>query len=167
MGTIGAMVRPMGDKVDKLLRTEIDELSGLSQPELKSLWPRLMGTIACPRQASVPYLRQALAYRLQQQTHGGLSLSARRALDRLAAEQVRHGSRSNTKRGQSAKRRLPLGTVLHREWHGGIYEVKAVEMGFLYKGKTYGSLSEIARIITGTRWSGPAFFGLRKGKNGP
>ena len=58
------------------------------------------------------------------------------------------------------------GTRLLREWHGVTYEVTVTEDGVLFKGKKYQSLSEVARIITGTKWSGPLFFGLRKSPHG-
>ena len=53
------------------------------------------------------------------------------------------------------------GTVLIREWRGTSHRVTVVDRGAIYRGKRYGSLSEVARVITGTRWSGPLFFGLR------
>ncbi len=61
-------------------------------------------------------------------------------------------------------RRLRPGTTLIKEWRGISHTVMALEDGFAYLGKRYKSLSEIARAITGTRWNGPAFFGLRKGR---
>ncbi len=64
------------------------------------------------------------------------------------------------KKSQPKDTILP-GTILRREWRGNLYEVMTLEDGFAYEGQTYKSLSEIARLITGTRWNGPAFFGLR------
>jgi Protein of unknown function (DUF2924) len=58
--------------------------------------------------------------------------------------------------------RPKAGTRIVREWQGRLHEVSVLENGFEYGGRTYRSLSEIAREITGTRWSGPAFFGMRK-----
>jgi hypothetical protein len=56
---------------------------------------------------------------------------------------------------------LPVGTKLTREWRGVRYEVETVERGVAYAGERYASLSEVARLITGSRWNGPRFFGLR------
>ncbi len=61
--------------------------------------------------------------------------------------------------------RIKLGTRLIRQWQGETHEVTAIDAGFAYRGKHYLSLSEIARLITGTRWSGPVFFGLRTSHN--
>lgn len=55
---------------------------------------------------------------------------------------------------------LPVGSRLVREWNGRVHTVDVVDSQFLYNGRSYRSLSEIARVITGTRWSGPRFFGL-------
>ena len=62
-------------------------------------------------------------------------------------------------------RRIKPGAILVREWKKASYRVTVLEDGFAYEGKTYESLSEIARLITGTRWNGPKFFGLRNGKD--
>jgi hypothetical protein len=68
--------------------------------------------------------------------------------------------RAGTEAG-SASPHAPAGTVLVREWHGVGHQVRVLEEGVLYRGERYRSLSEIARLITGTRWSGPRFFGLK------
>jgi hypothetical protein len=62
-------------------------------------------------------------------------------------------------------RRIKAGTVLARQWKGKSYRVSVMQDGFTYDGKTYNSMSEIARLITGARWNGPRFFGLRSAKN--
>jgi hypothetical protein len=98
-------------------------------------------------------MRQAIAHRLQVKRFGGLDFSTRRAL-----KQVLDANRLNS---SSEGNRVPNGTVLVREWHGATHQVTATEKGLLYRGKLFRSLSEVAREITGTRWSGPLFFGLR------
>ena len=95
-----------------------------------------------------------LLYRVQEQEQGGLSQFARRRLKELAEEgegRRRSGASYNT------------GTRLVRSWKGELHEVTVVEHGFEYRGQRFRNLSAIARTITGTRWSGPVFFGLREG----
>ena len=102
-------------------------------------------------------LRRTIAYRLQEKAFGGLPSSARGELDRLIK------AISKTLSGRiELPRRIKAVAVLIREWKGMTYRVTVVEEGFLYKKETYASLSEIAREITGARWNGPRFFGLRK-----
>jgi len=97
-----------------------------------------------------------LAYRMQEREFGGLSHAARKRLKELAEslekEKPPNGVTSN----------LVTGTRLIRAWHGQVHEVLSTDRGYEYRGKNYRSLSEIAREITGTRWSGPAFFGTRE-----
>ena len=101
-------------------------------------------------------LIRAIAWRLQEEVCGGLSNSARRQLARHAQELRSSGSIS-----VSSSADLKPGTKLIREWQGRVHEVVIVEDGYVWSGKRYRSLSQIARIITGTRWSGPRFFGTR------
>jgi hypothetical protein len=93
---------------------------------------------------------RAVAYKMQERVYGGLSRSARRALA--------DGNRAAT--ALSAAEARP-GTVLLREWHGVTHQVTVLEGGVLYRGKCHRSLSAVARLITGSRWSGPTFFGLK------
>jgi hypothetical protein len=92
---------------------------------------------------------RAVAYKMQEHTVGGLSAGIRR---QLAEEGFKPARRS---------RLLRTGTVLIREWQGVAHQVTVGEHGVLYRGERYRSLSEVARLITGTRWSGPRFFGLK------
>jgi hypothetical protein len=98
---------------------------------------------------------QAIAHRLQVKHLGGLNFSTRRALKRLLEE-----SSALRLKPDSGCKHVTHGTVLVREWHGATHQVTAMEKGVLYRGKLSRSLSEVAREITGTRWSGPLFFGL-------
>ncbi len=97
----------------------------------------------------------ALAYRLQEKAFGGLRKSIRRELIRLAAEFQSTGSISVAPTAS-----IKPGTKLIREWRGRIHEIEVLTDGFAWSGRRYRTLSEIARTITGTRWSGPRFFGL-------
>ena len=134
------------------------EISGLSEStpaELKSRWRALYGTEP-PRRISRDLLIRALAYRMQELALGGLKPATRRLLAKVAAD---------------ASARLPIevapaptlapGTVLLRDWHGTQHQVIVREAGVEFQGKQYKSLSQVARRITGVRWSGPLFFGLK------
>jgi hypothetical protein len=98
----------------------------------------------------------AVAYRLQEQIVGGLRPELRKRL-RSIAEQARRGGEPML----TAAPRLKPGTKLLREWQGHVHEVLVGEDGFVWQRQHHRSLSQIARAITGTRWSGPVFFGLR------
>jgi hypothetical protein len=94
---------------------------------------------------------------MQEREYGGLSHSARARLKEIAA------SLSTRKPAQQENDSAPkTGTKLIRSWRGEVHEVLATGSGYVYRGQTYSSLSKIARLITGTRWSGPLFFGVRK-----
>jgi hypothetical protein len=138
------------------IATKLQELPQLSKPKLLTLWQELFAKPAHPRlrrNLMIP----VLAYRLQEQAYGGLKPSTRKRLQKLAGEF-----------GQKQKASGPLvpqlraGTRLLRQWQGQMHEVVVVDGGFDYRGQRYDSLSEIARQITGTRWSGPLFFGLKQ-----
>lgn len=99
-----------------------------------------------------------LAYRIQENTYGGLKPSTRAELRRIA--RLLEPSRGPGKR--PVRSRLKPGTRIVRTWRGAAHEIFVADSGIEYQGTTYRSLSEIARKITGTRWSSPAFFGLNK-----
>jgi len=101
-------------------------------------------------------LIRAIGYRLQEKALGGLKPSAQRVLDRVCDEP--RGSAS----GRITKTRINAGAVLIREWRGVRQRVTVLDRDVVYRGRRYQSLSEVARAITGTRWSGPLFFGLTK-----
>jgi hypothetical protein len=88
-------------------------------------------------------------------------VSVQRKLERLAAAI----DRGEPVRPASASDRVRVGTTLEREWRGETHVVAVTADAFLYRGKHHHSLSGIARVITGTRWNGPAFFSLRSGKD--
>lgn len=127
-------------------------LKTASTPELKAMWRELFEKDApsCSR----PYLESRLAYRIQELAFGGLSKGTKKRLTDMAAAQ---GGKCATK-----PTAFSVGTMFKREWHGNIYKVTVLADGYEYEGKRYKSLSRVAREITGTHWSGHAFFGLRK-----
>ena len=141
------------ESAENTLAAELEELPKLSRAELHRRWRALYGS-ECPTQMSRRLLVRALAHRMQEQALGGLDLATRRRLEAGARE-------LQPKRGrQRAPRCVEPGTRLLREWRGTVHEVVVLETGAEYRGKAWSSLSAVAREITGTRWSGPRFFGL-------
>ncbi len=128
---------------------EVARLRDLDPVALRARWRVVTGR-AAPKGLSRHLLLRMLAYRIQAKAFGDLGRESQRYLDRLTAAEpvpvVRAEPRS--------------GTVLVREWNGVRHHVMAVEGGFAWSGGTYRSLSQVARAITGTNWSGPRFFGL-------
>ncbi len=137
------------------LADEIAALDGMKVEELRTCWRRVRN-IDPPRSLSANLLRGALAYDLQAARYGGLSPSAARKLARIAARLDKNPDASALETDGPAP-----GARLVREWGGKRHEVEVLQEGFAYRGATYASLSEIARLITGARWSGPRFFGLK------
>ncbi len=138
------------------LAAQIAELPGLATPALQQRWREVIGTEP-PAYARAEILRLGFAYQLQAQAYGGLPRSVERRLLRIAEHAT-----SKSSAALPAVPRLKPGTRVLRRWGGDVHEVTVLGQGFAYRGTSYGSLSEIARAITGSRWSGPAFFGLRK-----
>jgi hypothetical protein len=146
------------------LDDEIASLPALSKAELLARWRERLKQPP-PAHLNKPILVPLLAYRLQEQAFGGLKPAYKRRLSQLAERFERNPSREPKTVSSSA--RIKPGTRLIRQWDSQTHQVTAAEEGFEYKGERYKSLSEIARLITGTRWSGPLFFGLKQGeKNG-
>jgi hypothetical protein len=127
---------------------------------LKQQWRSLYNSEP-PHRVSRELLIRAVAYRIQEQALGGLKPSTRRLLERLASD-----ARSRRPLKLSPCAPASAGTVLMRDWQGITHEVKVLDRGVLYERKRYRSLSEVARLITGARWSGPLFFGLRSKRHG-
>jgi Protein of unknown function (DUF2924) len=126
---------------------EIARLQTLSSADLRARWSAVTGSVV-PR-VSPRLLRLALAWELQANVHGGLSRETTRTLDQLA-------------RGLTRTAPVQADMRLVREWQGKAHVVTIGEDKVIrWDGRTWGSLSEVARAITGTRWSGPAFFGLK------
>jgi hypothetical protein len=124
-----------------------------STHDLRALWTELYDK---PAPAfSRAYLVSRLAYRLQELHFGGVKPATRARLDALADGLDPKQARKR------APARLLAGTRLCREWQGTEHTVTVLPDGFDYQGRRYQSLSAIARTITGTRWNGPLFFGLR------
>ena len=144
------MKRPLHANHEGLAQ-KLAELTHLSRNSLAERWSAIFGAAPPPR-TSRPLMIRAVAYKMQERAFGGLSASTRRM---LLGEFV-------TARGPSPSRQTSPGTVLLREWQGATHQVIIAEDGVLYRGQRYRSLSKVAGLITGSRWSGPAFFGLKK-----
>jgi len=126
----------------------IAALQGMSSAALKAEWSRLTGTV-CPR-ISPAMLRLALAWEYQARALGGLPRTTQQKLAQLAG-------------GRSSTREAKAGMRLTREWNGAVHVITIGEDRVIrWNDREWRSLSEVARAITGTRWSGPAFFGLRQ-----
>jgi len=132
-------------------------LPSLNKTQLLPIWTENFLTSPPPKlrkELMVPIL----AYRMQEREFGGLSHSARKRLQEIAQTLPGKGGR----RPEITTAQV-TGTKLIRVWRGHSHEVLATDDGYRYKGERYTSLSKIAKVITGTHWSGPAFLGT-KGK---
>lgn len=133
----------------------LGRLKSCSIIELKQQWQALYNSEP-PHRISRELLTRAVAYRIQEQSCGGLKPSTRRLLIRLADD-----ARLGRPLKPEPATLVPSGSVLMREWHGVTHEVRVLDRGVLYKRRRYRSLTEVARVITGAHWNGPQFFGLR------
>ncbi|MEO0398445.1 MAG: DUF2924 domain-containing protein [Pseudomonadota bacterium] len=138
------------------ISAEIDSLSALPLPELQKRW-RARYRRDPPKGLPPKLIREAFVYGLQEHAFGGLSAKTKRRLSVLAAK-----VEEDPKAPVCGDGALRPGTRLVREWRGKRYEVEVLENGFGLDGKVYNSLTEVARTLTGTNWSGPRFFGLKK-----
>jgi hypothetical protein len=138
------------------IETEIANLRTLGIAQLKERWQKLFKNPA-PKYFRREFLIRAIAYQLQVETFGGLSAETKRKL-RQIAEALREG----TEPAPTSAPRIKPGTKLIRSWKGETHIVTALDQGFEWKRKRYESLSEVARAITGTRWNGLLFFGVKR-----
>jgi hypothetical protein len=138
------------------IETRIIALEALTTADLRIEWRRLYRAMP-PTRLSRDLLIRGVAYRVQEQAHGGLSLGTKRRLRSLCEGADQRG-------GAAAAPAIALktGTKLVREWHGQAHTVSVLDDGFEYEGERYPSLTRIARRITGVHWSGPLFFGIGK-----
>ena len=137
------------------LDNRLAQLPNLASADLREEWRRFFRVE--PPRLSRDIIMRALAYRLQEIVHGGLSRVLQRRLAALANE-----FESDGRVAALPPPRIKPGARLVREWQGSTYTVNVVESGFTFEGKMYRSLTSIAFEITGAHWSGPRFFGLTK-----
>lgn len=161
IGTGGAASASGSDLSPKTLRREIETLEDLDLYELRARWQVHYRTPA-PRFFRRKLLIRAIAYEMQAKVYGGLSPKTRRLLLKIAKE-AEAGNGFTT---ATMAQRLRPGTRLVRAHKGVTHVVDVLEDGFAWNGERWGSLSAIARAITGTNWNGNAFFGLRRKKTG-
>ena len=127
------------------LEETLELLERLDLEGLRDSWRRHLG--APPRLRSRDLLRRMLAFELQALANGGIEPDLRQKLRAASTAAPR-------------KALVQPGSTITREWRGERHVVRAIDGGFEHLGATYASLSEVARAITGVRWSGPRFFGL-------
>lgn len=139
----------------KSLDIEIARLRGLDVTALQTRWHSVFGRRA-PAHLPRHLLFRLLAYRMQADLLGDLDPESQRLLDHSASPE-KAGERALARRSGE----LRPGTMLAREWKGEMQRVAVLANGFAWRGETYPSLSKVASAITGTRWNGPRFFGLR------
>ena len=134
------------------LDVELARIGSLSMDQLRGEWRERLG-LDPPPALSKDLIGRVLSHRLQEKVVGGIPPRIRKAMAALE-----HG-------GSRPLQRIKVGSVLVREHEGRLHEVYVVTDGFSWQGMTYASLSTIARKITGTKWNGPRFFGLREDRS--
>jgi len=139
------------------LKIAVDTLDQLSRAELRALWMQEFADRP-PACLGRDVLALAIAYARQERRYGGLTRPVTKELDRLLAHAL-GDSATDTPTTTPLPR---AGTILVREWQGTTHHVTVVDDGFLWNGQPHRSLSSIARAITGTKWNGPRFFGMRE-----
>ena len=141
------------------VEAELDRLPTTPIADLRKRYQELFRTEP-PKAFGPDLLRRSIAQRIQERAYGGLSRSTQRLLDQLVkAAMAKPNGRLEL------PRRIKPGSELVRTWKGKTHRVMVMADGFAHDGKTFASLSEIASEITGTRWNGPRFFGLRSAAN--
>lgn len=158
-----------GDRNRNSVLRQLATLQKMPLTELKEKWRDLYGTE--PPGFKSSFLRKRLAYRIQELFYGGISIEVKTQIDGMAAsDPLANGSLENKKvQFQRQKQIKPVhngkilpGTRFIRDWNGGHYEVIARDKGFEFDGRMFRSLSAIATEITGTKWNGKLFFGVRQ-----
>jgi hypothetical protein len=139
---------------------EIAHLRGLDLKGLRSRWQSVFGGTA-PAHLTRHLLFAVIAYRIQADRFGDLDHATRQVLDRTVAKEAETGMTARLADFDQRRTELTPGTVLVREWDRQSQRVMVMADGFAWNGQTYDSLSKVAFAITGTKWNGPRFFGLR------
>lgn len=147
------------------LQGRLDRLQDLDGAALREEWRRLCRSE--PPRVSRDLLMRAVAYRVQELEFGGLPKWARQSLVGAAAESDPADATGETRPKPAESSALKPGARLIREWHGRTHVIAVVDDAFEFEGRRYGSLTQIAREITGAHWSGPRFFGLTKRQAAP
>ena len=151
------MARIDSTKPSDPIETELAEISAMSLIELRARWRDRWGDL--PAFRSREHLGRAMAYRVQADEMGDLSKATGRQLTELADKFA-----SDRRYTPAPAVSLKPGSSLVREWGGKRHEVIVTADGYTYDGAAFGSLSKIAMAITGTKWNGPVFFGVKSRK---
>jgi hypothetical protein len=155
---------PLDPKRAAAAEVGIAQLRDLDLAALQARWHSLRGRPA-PRHLPKHLLLRLLAYQLQAAVHGDLDHATRRYLQQVAEAAAKNAGEPGSLPAPRAPL-VPPGTVLVREWAGGMCRVTTLEEGFAWNGTIYRSLSQVARAITGTRWNGRRFFGVATNGDG-
>jgi hypothetical protein len=142
------------------LEQQLAELPGMSPAQLRAKW-RDCWRKPAPN-IGPDLLRRGIAWKLQSRVYGELPSHIKRELER-AAERLRRGEVLIS----SSRPSLKPGTRLVRQWQGRVHHVLVLDVGYEYDARRFSSLTQVATAITGTHWSGPSFFGLKKRKSVP
>ena len=140
-----------------------DEIAHLRGLDLRGLRARWLSVFQSPAPAHLTrhLLFSVIAYRLQADRFGDLDRATRQVLDQTVAKETAPAMLARLARFDQKRTELTPGTVLVREWDRRSQRVMVMADGFAWNGRTYHSLSKVAFAITGTKWNGPRFFGLR------
>ncbi len=140
---------------DPAVEEELDRLATMPIAHLRVRYREVFRSDP-PKAFGPDLLRRSIAQRIQEKAYGGLSRATQRLLDQMVrAAMAKPNGRLEL------PRRIKAGSELVRTWKGKSYRVMVMADGFAHDGKTFASLSELASEITGTKWNGPRFFGLR------
>jgi hypothetical protein len=139
---------------------EIAHLRGLDLKGLRSRWQTVFQRSA-PAHLTRYLLFAVIAYRIQVDRYGDLDHATRQVLERTDSREARPAMSARLASFDQKRTELTPGTVLVREWDRQAQRVMVMADGFAWNGQTYDSLSKVAFAITGTKWNGPRFFGLR------
>lgn len=151
---------PAGAKLIPEVEAELERLPATPIIELRKRYRDLFKSEP-PKAFGPDLLRRSIAHSIKERAYGGLPSPLKRVLDQLVkAAAANPGARLDL------PRRIKPGSEFVRTWNRQTYRVIVMEDGFAYRGKTFASLSEIATLITGTKWNGPRFFGLRSTRPG-
>jgi hypothetical protein len=142
------------------IEDEIAHLRGLDLRGLRARWQSIFGRQA-PSHLTRHLLFAVIAYRLQADRFGDLDHATKQVLDRTVAKEAGPAMSARLASFDQKRNELTPGTVLVREWNRQSQRVMVLTDGFAWNGQTYDSLSKVAFAITGTKWNGPRFFGLR------
>src|SRR5262245_34543576 len=156
--------RIAAEAAESSVEAEIARLRDLGVKALRTRWRISFGQEA-PTHVARHLLFAMLAYRLQAVAMGDLDAATVRFLKQVDLAPCKRAAVPLTQAFERRTRELSPGTVLTREWGGQHHRVMILDGGFVWKGRPYRSLSEIAKLITGTNWNGPRFFGLRDKKD--